>query len=344
MAITNGAAIISNTGGQGDAGTIRLFINDRLEMGEPAADGTPSVISTAVGQTAIGNGGNIFITADELAMTRSLITAASGGQGNAGNIEIGAGTVRLNDAIVATTGRTENGGNLVFRGLDILLLDNGAKITAATQVTGAQGNGGNVSIDSDLIVAVPDEDSDIAANAEGGRGGNINITTQGIFGIEPRPERSPLTSEINASSRLSVDGTVTITQPDVEPTGAIALPTEFSPPLLAQNCLAQGSRNRFVNTGRGGLPTNPADPLVAEELWQDLGESDPEAAIEPTAMPEEIDRPQTTLTEAQGWIVDSEGNVILIAAAPTATPYIGVVAGCTSVPAPLRDVLESSHE
>ncbi len=46
---------------------------------------------------------------------------------------------------------------------------------------GNNGNGGNIDIDAELIVAVPAEDSDIVADAARGNGGNINITTQGIL-------------------------------------------------------------------------------------------------------------------------------------------------------------------
>src|SRR3712207_8808007 len=41
----------------------------------------------------------------------------------------------------------------------------------------AGGDGGNININADFVVAVPKEDSDITANAFNGRGGNINITT-----------------------------------------------------------------------------------------------------------------------------------------------------------------------
>jgi large exoprotein involved in heme utilization and adhesion len=53
------------------------------------------------------------------------------------------------------------------------------------------GNGGNINIDADLLVAVPSEDSDIVANAFEGNGGNINITTQGIFGSSSKKNGRP---------------------------------------------------------------------------------------------------------------------------------------------------------
>jgi large exoprotein involved in heme utilization and adhesion len=43
-----------------------------------------------------------------------------------------------------------------------------------------------------LLVAVPEENSDISANANSGAGGFIQITAQGIFGLERRSVLTPL--------------------------------------------------------------------------------------------------------------------------------------------------------
>ncbi len=53
-------------------------------------------------------------------------------------------------------------------------------------------DGGNIPLDAGFIVAVPEEDSDITANAFTGLGGNINITAQGVYGIEFCPENTSL--------------------------------------------------------------------------------------------------------------------------------------------------------
>ncbi|WP_442946492.1 hypothetical protein [Nostoc sp. 'Peltigera malacea cyanobiont' DB3992] len=49
---------------------------------------------------------------------------------------------------------------------------------------GGIGNGGNITINSPIIVGL--ENRDIVANAVQGNGGNIQITTQGIFGLKFR--------------------------------------------------------------------------------------------------------------------------------------------------------------
>jgi large exoprotein involved in heme utilization and adhesion len=88
---------------------------------------------------------------------------------------------------------------------DLLLMRNGSLISTEAGTALSGGNGGNIRINVDFVVAVPKEDSDIIANAYEGKGGNINITTQGIFGLEFREKLTPL-SDITASSELGVDG------------------------------------------------------------------------------------------------------------------------------------------
>ena len=56
---------------------------------------------------------------------------------------------------------------------------------------------------------MPSGDSDITAKAFQGTGGAININAQGILGIAERDLNSQ-TNDINASSSLGIDGTITI--------------------------------------------------------------------------------------------------------------------------------------
>jgi large exoprotein involved in heme utilization and adhesion len=73
----------------------------------------------------------------------------------------------------------------------------------------------------------PNEDSNIIANAFKGRGGNINITTQGLFGIEFHPRLTPQ-SDITASSEFGINGTVQINTPGIDPNRGLAqLPTTW---------------------------------------------------------------------------------------------------------------------
>jgi large exoprotein involved in heme utilization and adhesion len=89
-----------------------------------------------------------------------------------------------------------------------------------------------------LIVAVPLENSDITANAIKGSGGNVNIKSQGLFGIEFRPQTTR-NSDITASSEFGQIGRVGIETPGIDPGKDLselpAVPTDASQ-QISQTC------------------------------------------------------------------------------------------------------------
>ncbi|MHC5828860.1 MAG: filamentous hemagglutinin, partial [Nostoc sp.] len=120
-----------------------------------------------------------------------------------------------------------------------------------------------------LIVGL--ENSDIIANAFEGKGGNIQITTQGLFGLKYRTQ---LTSEsdITASSQFGVNGNVQITNPDVNAnSGLMQLPVNLvdASQQIATGC-ANNQGSQFVATGRGGIPQNPLQQVTSERTWSDI--------------------------------------------------------------------------
>ncbi|MDX2240751.1 MAG: S-layer family protein, partial [Leptolyngbyaceae cyanobacterium bins.302] len=103
-----------------------------------------------------------------------------------------------------------------------------------------------------------------------GRGGSIQITTQGIFGLKFRPQLTP-ENDITASSQFGVSGNVQINNLGVDPnTGVEQLSANFVDPSrqIATDCDARGSR--FVATGRGGLPSNPNEQVSNDRPWNDI--------------------------------------------------------------------------
>lgn len=111
------------------------------------------------------------------------------------------------------------------------------------------------------------ENSDITADSDDFRGGNVRINTKGIFGLQFRDVASPNTSDITATGATrGLSGNVQITTPDIDPTrGLVELPTNL---VDASNQISTactpGTRqfqNTFVATGRGGLPMSPTEPL-----------------------------------------------------------------------------------
>lgn len=284
-----------------------------------------------------GTAGDLTINADELNLTRSSARVNSQ-QGRAGNVTITADTIRLEQGRLTAESASGQGGDITLSNSDLLLLRNGSLISTTAGTAQAGGDGGNITTDADLIVAFSNEDSDIRANAFRGEGGRVEITTQGIFGIEAQ-ERPTDRSDITASSELGVQGTVTINTPDVDPSrGLTELPAEVVDvsQQIAQTCPTSGDVageiGEFVITGRGGLPPNPAEILSGETMLTPLAELEAGAGAQGSQEVEE-QHPLTplvnesaaasnsTITEAQGWVVGEEGQVMLVAETPIAEPH-----------------------
>jgi large exoprotein involved in heme utilization and adhesion len=258
------------------------------------------------------------------------------GTGVAGDLKIETGQLTVSDGAVvsARTSSLGNGGNITLQVRDLLQLRGNSQISTAAGIPGTGGNGGNINIDAKLIVAIPGENSDIIANAFEGNGGNINITTQGIFGIQFREELTPL-SDINASSEFGVNGIVQINTPDIDPSrGLTNLPAEVvdASNQIDQTCSAgrgEAGKNKFIVTGRRGLPSNPYEMLSNEQALEDIHppegfssrkNSNPDAARSFTSQ-SATSNPKPPIVEVQGWMINDKGQVVLTATASTSTPH-----------------------
>jgi filamentous hemagglutinin family protein len=384
--VRNGAQLTANTFEKGDAGNIKIEVSDRVSFDGVSIVGR-SAASSSVGEfkegkaiPAIGQGGNIEITAKSLSVTNGAgigsstvsgsqgdagkikivtsetvilrdgagITVDSQGSGKGGNIEIQAGSLTLNNqsAISAETA-SNTGGNISFKLQDLLLLRRGSKISTNAGTSQAGGDGGNITINAPkgFIVASPNENSDITANAFQGSGGKVTINSAGIFGLKSRsrqelerllpatdptkldPSQLP-TSDITAISQTnpSLNGEVNLNTPDTDPSkGLQELPLNIVDVsgLINQNLCVASQGSEFIVTGRGGLPPSPYDMISANTAWEDWLIS-PQAQTKPTPITNNSSQQKqtesTTIIEAQGWVADANGNVILTAKPVTVTP------------------------
>ncbi|NJP10554.1 MAG: filamentous hemagglutinin N-terminal domain-containing protein [Leptolyngbyaceae cyanobacterium RU_5_1] len=335
LTIANGAQLNSDTQGKGNAGNIRLNIANTVDL---FGRGSGVLATTTSGST--GNGGTIVLNPERITIRdRARISVDSQGSGEGGNIQVQTNSLNLdtNAAISAQTA-SNTGGNIDLTVQDILLLRRGSIISTTAGTAQGAGDGGNIAINAGFIVAIPSENSDITANAFTGRGGNIAIATQAIFGIAFRPRLTPF-SDITASSEFGLAGSVNITTLGIDPVQRAAnLSETFSTPPLAQGCRAPGSqRGSFVNTGRGGVPSSPVDPIAADTIWQDLEpilgrtegggrrtEDTPDSSLIPhpsSLQPSPHPTPHTPIIEAQGWIVLPDGAIALVADPSVALPH-----------------------
>jgi filamentous hemagglutinin family protein len=324
LAVTGGAQLSASTFGEGKAGSVIITARDTVAFDGVGSNGFSSGAFSSVAQGGIGDGGGINITTGSLNVTeRAVLSARSFGQGNAGNLNVSANSVLLDNQgqLIAETA-SGGGGNINLQVEDLLLMRRNSLISAQAF---NNGNGGNITIKPGLIVAIPAENSDIVADAQQGNGGRINITTQGIFGLEFRRQRTP-NSEITASSQFGISGTVNVTELGVDPSqGLTALPANLVDPTnqIDQRCLAGGAnrKNTFALTGRGGLPQSPNEVLAPDMVQDDFGTpvtSNPPSSESVKPSPT---NPPKQLVEAQGWVVDEKGVVTLVASAPTVTPH-----------------------
>jgi filamentous hemagglutinin family protein len=321
LLVRDGARISVETRGAGRAGDITLKILDNITL-----TGLDSGIFANTTSSSTGKGGNITINTGDLTIRdRARVTASSEGSGNAGNIsQISARNLTLDNGSITTTSLSGNGGNIENIDVqNVLLLRNGSQIstTAGTQESGG-GDGGKINLNAGFIIAAPNENNKITANAFEGSGGTINIATNGIFGLAPN-------RDITASSPFGIDGTVALTILEVDPVSGLAkLPssTVDRASLIAQdvctirdNKIAGGSS--FVIIGKGGLPNNPNEPLSnltgIVEWANPVEEEENTVAWMQNSRSQESSR---TIQEAQGWIQNPDGTIALVASAPKVTP------------------------
>jgi filamentous hemagglutinin family protein len=349
LILQDGAEISAATFGAGDGGNIAIDADTVEVTGASATGKRVSRIFAGTGDPEevsrddsgdspqpnknelTGDGGNIEIISKRLAIAdRGQISVNEEGIGKAGDLNITTDFLTLDrqGQITAST-QSGDGGDINLIANNLLILRRESDIRTDAGVAGAGGDGGNIDIFARFIIATPSENSNITANAFEGKGGNINITTDGIFGIEFRDRPTSL-SDITASSRFGINGTVFLNILEVNPVYSLAkLPstTVDRAGLIAQNVCAirenqVAGGSSFVITGKGGLPNNPNEPLsnlTGTVEWANPDENGGRTNVEAPSLHSEQES-NSIIQEAQGWMQNSDGTIALIAQAPTVTP------------------------
>ena len=317
--LTAGGRVDASTFGQGDANNVDIIATESISI-----DGSIERFRSGINADALnsnGNGGNIFINTGKLTINNGGTIEAtnfdnigeddSPGTGQPGSITINANSIALDNALIeATTQFTgEASANINLNIAENITLDNNSFISAQAF---SEANGGNVNIDTNFIIAFPNGNNDIIASAEQGQGGNININAEALFGIEERP-LSPQTNDINASSEFSLDGTINVSTPDVNPVqGVTELPTNVIVPeeTAQQACEANreiAAKNGLNITGKGGILPDPKLPLNSLNVTVDNETNSTSTTIAP------IKTSQGKIQPARGIEVTKSGEIILTA-------------------------------
>ncbi|HLO85530.1 MAG TPA: filamentous hemagglutinin N-terminal domain-containing protein [Nostocaceae cyanobacterium] len=281
-------------------------------------------------------------------------TARGTTPGKAGDMIVNARVIQLsNEAQLQGETTAGNGGNILLQPQNLLLMLGKSQISTSAGRDGLGGNGGNITINapSGFVVTTLLGNNDITANAFSGNGGKVTINARQIYGFIPR-SRSDLerllrtndpnqldpqkliTSDITAFSQQnpSLNGSVAINSPYADPSkGLVQLSGELVDvsQQIDAGCSGGGRavRSSFISTGRGGLIPSPTEPLTSDIALTDWISLEGEgktlvSRVKSIAEPEQIKNSATNpvdnsnqIVEAQGWVVDANGKVALIAQA-----------------------------
>ena len=347
LLVSEGGRIDSSTVASGNAGSVTVTASELVEVSgtvpgsinpsliissanilDPALRATLAERGVFIPEVPSGASGNVTITTPTLTVSRGAqATVRNDGPGNAGTLTVAADAIYLRDRASLTASTQEgSGGNIFLNARDVLLMRNGSRISAEAR---GVGDGGNITIMSPAIVAF--ENSDIIANAVRGDGGNIDIDTQLLLGTQFRDKLTP-ESDITASSEFGLSGTVSVEGFKEDPnSGLVELPADVvdGSDQIASSC-ASSAGNRFIASGRGGLPPSP-ERSASDRPWNDLRdlsafrnqplEQSAEAATQAQ---------NSSVTEATAWTLDEHGQVTLMATADSTEPAVHSTATCTS--------------
>ena len=333
------SGLFSGTEGPGDGGNLTLTTGQLI-----IKDGAAISVSSQARKNVIyigdpnnlGKAGDLNITARSILLDNKGKLTSNSESGKGGNI------------------------TLQVQNLLLMRRESQITTNAGTARLGGDGGNIIINAPNGFIVAPPSVNSDITANAFSGSGGKITITAKNIFGFVPRtradvekldltgkknPNNLP-TNDITAFSQQnpSLNGTVQINSPDADPSrGLVELPVNLvdaSQQIVADcNSGTKIARSSFIRTGRGGLIADPTQPLIADDAvlanWITLspesqnraGGIHKRAVVQVQQNTEDksqkvnsVNEP-TQIVEAQGWVIDANGNVVLVAQVPTATPH-----------------------
>ena len=276
LLLANGAQLLTDTLGKGDAGNITIHARNRVLFNGVGRQKTPSGTLSDTFFASTGQGGDINITAGKLSLTNgALVNARSFGRKKAGNIFIDVnGNLKANDGEISTRSFISEGGAINITAKNMRLFGD-SKIR--TDVANGTGSGGDITLTADTIVAL--DKSDILSFSDDGKGGDITFKTEGFFSSSQFLPASPITNrddlnnldennrvDVNASGIVSGNITgipdTTFIQDSLTELPENQIDTNA---LISQSCIARSddADTTFIITGSGGFPQSPGNADIS---------------------------------------------------------------------------------
>jgi filamentous hemagglutinin family protein len=240
---------------------------------------TDSIYLSNLGKISIENYGSSIDTAQIIPSTIkvnapninmdifSQITSQSIGNITAGNIAVNfINRLNMNLSFINTTANTGDGGSIKINGGELIFLKNAG---FGTTVNGENGNGGDISVKTSVLVM---DTGLIQANAVSGNGGNINLALQTLIpsanqllkgGESVDWNKSP-SNLIQAASQSGVSGTVNNSAPQMNLSGVLVNinSNNFDTRPINQDYCKVEKGSSLSKKGKGGLPLRAKDLQV----------------------------------------------------------------------------------
>ncbi|NMG60545.1 S-layer family protein, partial [Geitlerinema sp. P-1104] len=212
--VRNGAQLISNTLGQGDAGRIDIHGADAIIFSGENSDGFPSGAFSTVLETGQGNAGEINLSGNYIEVSdQAKLSSSTFGEGDAGNVIVEArNTVFLSNgnvfSEVTETGRG-NGGNIRIIGNRVEVQD-GAQLVSSTL---GQGDAGRINIQGAEAIVISGENSDgfssgafsTVRESANGHGGDVYVAGN-VVEVRDGAFLSSSTAGIGNAGNITIEG------------------------------------------------------------------------------------------------------------------------------------------
>jgi filamentous hemagglutinin family protein len=303
--IENAGRIVSNTRGSGRAGNISIESDDININGKNSE--YSSGITSAASPESTGQVGKIDIIATNKLILLNGAEVTIQNRGYASHPEnIVPGTITINSPLIdiehnsgifSNSMQNVDAGEIFIKNFNYLTLRDGGTITAAsvegnggdvtilgikgvlslkdssitTTATGEFSNGGNIDINSDIMIM---NTVLLSAHAFGdGAGGNIRLNLQSLIPSRNNLVGSPQFDLIQMGSPqfdwkpysglniLSASGTIKSNVPQLNLSGVLAniTNTSMDNSLISQDYCALGQGSSLSKKGKGALPMRPKD-------------------------------------------------------------------------------------
>ncbi|NER35907.1 MAG: S-layer family protein [Oscillatoria sp. SIO1A7] len=190
VSLAGASQFITSTFGRGNAGNVAIAAGETISFDGSSEDGLfSSGAFSSVNRSAIGNGGDITLTANSAIVSNGgQLSTNSFGEGDAGNISLTA-----NSAIVSNGGQLStssfgegDAGNIAIAANNTVTFEGTNSRASSILDFGGVGNGGDITISTGSLT-VRDGGQLRVDTAGQGNGGNLKIVARGNVSFDGNP-------------------------------------------------------------------------------------------------------------------------------------------------------------